>query len=284
MYGLYSLLAPRAARGGGLTFDRSANAFDAMFLFKKLVAPLLMPVAFCLALLCAGLALLWLTRRQKAGRLLATAGALALVVFGYGFVSGRLLATLERRHGPVVEAGEAAGRVRWVVVLGGGSSSDAGLPANARLSEASLARLVEGVRLQKKLPGSSLLLSGGSVFGAGADAETMRSLAVDLGVDPASLVLDAESPDTETQAQVVRGRLGVEEFFLVTSASHMPRALALFRKAGTNPRPAPTHFLTQRSEGLAPGDFFPGAGGLRQAEATAYEYLGLAWAKLRGKI
>lgn len=255
-----------------------------MFLFKKLVAPFLMPVPFCLALLFAGLALLWLTRRQRAGRLLATAGALALAVFGYGFVSSRLLSTLERRHAPVVDVGEAAGRVRWVVVIGGGSSSDAGLPAGARLSEGSLARLVEGVRLQRKLPGSRLLLSGGGVFGSGADAETMRALALDLGVDPAALALDAASPDTETQAQFVRAQLGGEEFFLVTSASHMPRALALFRKAGTNPLPAPTHFLAQKNEGLAPGDFFPGAGGLRQAEAAAYEYLGLAWAKLRGKV
>ena len=34
----------------------------------------------------------------------------------------------------------------------------------------------------------------------------------------------------------------------------------------------------------APADFFPSAGGLRRAEAAAYEYLGLAWAKVRGRI
>jgi uncharacterized SAM-binding protein YcdF (DUF218 family) len=112
----------------------------------------------------------------------------------------------------------------------------------------------------------------------------MRSLAVGLGVDPAALDLDNVSPDTETQAEVVRARLGAEEFFLVTSASHMPRALALFRKARTNPLPAPTHFLTQRNRGLAPSDFFPSSGGLRRVETVAYEYLGLAWAKIRGKI
>jgi uncharacterized SAM-binding protein YcdF (DUF218 family) len=255
-----------------------------MFLFKKLVAPFLMPVPFCLALLLAGLALLWFTRRRRAGTCLATAGAAALLLLGYGAVSGRLLATLERRHAPVVDVSAAAGRVRWVVVLGGGSSADEGLPAVMRLSEGSLARLVEGVRLQRQLPGSRLLLSGGGVFGSDPDAETMRALAVELGVDPAALELDAVSPDTETQAEVVRARLGAEEFFLVTSASHMPRALALFRKAGTNPLPAPTHFLTQRNRGAAPSDFFPGTGGLRLAEAAAYEYLGLAWAKVRGKI
>jgi uncharacterized SAM-binding protein YcdF (DUF218 family) len=255
-----------------------------MFLFKKLIAPFLMPVPFCLALLLLGLALLWFTRRQRAGKSLATLGAVALLLLGYGAVSGPLLATLERRHAPVADVSAVAGRVRWVVVLGGGSSSDAELPAGMRLSEGSLARLVEGVRLQRQLPGSRLLLSGGSVFGSDPDADTMRALAVELGVDPAALDLDNVSPDTEAQAEVVRARLGAEEFFLVTSASHMPRALALFRKAGTNPLPAPTHFLTQQNRGLSPSEFFPSAGGLRRAEAATYEYLGLAWAKVRGKI
>lgn len=255
-----------------------------MFLFKKLIAPFLMPVPFCLALMFAGLVLLWFTRRQRAGKWLATLGASALLLLGYGAVSGRLLETLERQHAPATDVSASAGRVRWVVVLGGGSSADAGLPAAMRLSEGSLARLVEGIRLQRQLPGSRLLLSGGSVFGSDPDAETMRALAVGLGVDPASLELDGVSPDTETQAEVVRTRLGTEEFYLVTSASHMPRSLALFRKAGTNPIPAPTHFLTQRDNGLAPGDFFPSAGSLRRAEAVTYEYLGLAWAKVRGKI
>ncbi len=254
-----------------------------MFLFKKLVAPFLMPVPVCVALLVAGLLLLWFTRRQRAGKYLVTAGALLLVLLGYGFVSSRMLASLEATYAPVADASGAAGRVRWVVVLGGGSSSDPRLPVGARLTEASLARLVEGVRLQRQLPGSRLLLSGGSVFGSAPDAETMRSLAISLGVEPAALVLDADSPDTETQAEVVRAQVGTEEFFLVTSASHMHRSLALFRKAGTNPIPAPTHFLMQRNRGAAPADFFPGSGGLRRAETVAYEYLGLAWAKLRGR-
>ena len=255
-----------------------------MFLFKKLVAPFLMPVPFCLALLVAGLLLLWFTKRQRAGKYLATTGALLLVLFSYSFASGRLLYSLERQYAPVVDAGGAAGRVRWVVVLGGGSSSDRGLPEGTRLTEASLARLVEGVRLQRQLPGSRLLLSGGSVFGSDPDAETMRSVAVGLGVEPASLVLDSVSLDTETQAEVVRAQLGSEEFFLVTSASHMHRSVALFRKAGTNPIPAPTHFLAQQSRRVTPADLFPSSGGLRRAETVAYEYLGLAWAKIRGRV
>jgi uncharacterized SAM-binding protein YcdF (DUF218 family) len=255
-----------------------------MFLFKKLIAPFLMPIPFFLLLVLAGLALGWFTRRKRAGRWLTAVGSIALLLLCYGSVSSRLLASLEQRHVPVTDVSAAAGRVRWVVVLGGGSSSDVRIPAAMRLSEGSLARLIEGIRLQRQLPGAKLLLSGGSVFGSDPDSGTMRALAVDLGVDPSALDLDPDSPDTETQAEAVRARLGAEEFFLVTSASHMPRAMALFRKAGTNPLPAPTHYLTQKDGGVAPSDFFPSSGGLRRAEAATYEYLGLAWAKVRGKI
>jgi uncharacterized SAM-binding protein YcdF (DUF218 family) len=253
-------------------------------MFKKLVAPFLMPVPFCVALLLVGLLLLWFTRRQRAGKLFVTAGALLLTLLGYGFASDGLLRSLERRHAPIITAEAATRPVRWIVVLGGGSSSDAGLPPAERLSEASLERLVEGVRLHRQLPGSRLLLSGGSVFGSGSDAEAMHALALELGVEPAALVLDDVSLDTESQAQAVSSQLGGEEFFLVTSASHMPRATALFLKAGTHPLPAPTHFLAQESRGRSPGDFFPGSGGLRKSETSLYEYLGMAWAKVRGKI
>jgi uncharacterized SAM-binding protein YcdF (DUF218 family) len=64
----------------------------------------------------------------------------------------------------------------------------------------------------------------------------------------------------------------------------MRRAVALFKKAGTNPIPAPTHFIVHEGRLLGPGDFFPSSGGLRRAETAAYEYLGLAWAKIRGKV
>jgi len=35
---------------------------------------------------------------------------------------------------------------------------------------------------------------------------------------------------------------------------------------------------------ITPGRFYPSAGGLRKTERAFYEYLGLAWAKLRGLI
>jgi uncharacterized SAM-binding protein YcdF (DUF218 family) len=255
-----------------------------MFLLRKIIAPLLFPLPLCLALLLVGLVLLWCPRRQRAGRVLVTLGTLLLTLLSYNAVAVRLLRPVESRYAPLPAVEATAAPVRWVAVLGGGTSSDARLAPRARLSEASLARLVEGVRLQRQLPGSRLILSGGRVFGYGSDAEAMAALARELGVRDEEIVSEPVSLDTEAQAHNIRGLVGDDAFILVTSAAHMPRAVALFTKVGLHPVPAPTHFLAQQDQSVNPADFYPGAGGLRKSETAFYEYLGTMWAKLKGSI
>ncbi len=169
------------------------------------------------------------------------------------------------------------------MVLGGGTSSDPDIPPVSRLSESSLAHLIEGMRLHRQLPTSKIILSGGRVFGTGSDAEAMRDLAIQLGVAPENLIDEASSSDTESQAQNVGKIVGGDAFLLVTSASHMPRAMALFTKAGMNPVPAPTHYLSHANQGVSPTDFYPSLRGLRKSETVIYEGLSSLWAKLRGK-
>lgn len=259
-----------------------------MFFLKKLVAPLFFPVPLLLLVLLAGLALLWFTRRRRLGLTLASLAAGVLVLLSYGPVANALLAPLEYRypsfHPETVLADPAAPPIRWVVVLGGGQVSDPRVPATSQLTASSLARLVEGIRLQRQLPGARLLLSGGPVFNPVAEADGMARLALALGVPRADLVLDRLSMDTEEQARRLQPVLGRDRFVLVTSAAHMPRAMALFRKRGLAPVPAPTDYLAKEMQVFSPAMLYPSAMSLRKAERAAYEYLGLAWAELRGAV
>ncbi|MBU0653531.1 MAG: YdcF family protein [Gammaproteobacteria bacterium] len=254
-----------------------------MFLFKKLFSSMVMPLSLTLLLFLFGLLLLWFTRRQKTGKVLVTAGMLLLLaqVYGWGFEPA--LKSLEREIPPVVTVPADAG-YRWVVVLGGGTYSDKEIPLHSRLGKDSLARLVEGVRLYRQIPGAKLLLSGGKVFGFGSDAESMHNLALQLGVNPADMVLDVESQDTETQAVIVRQMVGSDPVLLVTSASHMSRATGLFRKAGVQVLPAPAHYLAQSNSTFSPTDIFPSTDGFTEAQRVAYEWMGIVWAKLRGRL
>lgn len=253
-----------------------------MFLFKKIVAPLLFPLPLCLLLLAAGLALLWFSRRQKTGKLIVTSGFTLLVVISYGWVTDPLLRSLERTYTPPGQP--VLAEAKWVIVLGGGTSSDPALPLTARMTGGTLSRLMEGIRLQRQIPGSRLLLSGASVLGSGSDAEAMSAVAVALGVAPAAIVLDDVSLDTESQAVNVARIVGDEPSVVVTSAYHMRRTIALFAKAGVKPVPAPAHYVAQTNRGIGPGAFYPRVGGLLSAQIVENEYLGIAWSRLRGRI
>ncbi|MBI4496089.1 MAG: envelope biogenesis factor ElyC [Deltaproteobacteria bacterium] len=255
-----------------------------MFLLKKIVAPFFFPLTFSLGIILAGLILLWFTPRKRAGKVALTAGAALLLVLSYGPVPDLLLRPLEYRYPPILHPEELS-QVRWIVVLGGGHTSDPTIPPTSRISSSALVRLVEGIRIHRALPGSRLVLSGGVVFDPVPEAETMAEVAVLLGVARQNLVLESDSKDTEEEARFIRGIVAESPFVLVTSASHMPRSMALFRKMGLRPIPAPTHYKIKERQGekISPGAFFPSLGGLDKAETAIYEYLGLAWSKLRGK-
>jgi uncharacterized SAM-binding protein YcdF (DUF218 family) len=203
------------------------------------------------------------------------------VLVAYGALGGPALRALEGDYRPLAVP---PSDIKWIVVLGGGATSDPDLPPAQRASRATLARAVEGVRLHRLLPEAKLVVSGAAVLGGGADADAMAAIARELGVPQAGIVVDAVSVDTESQARMMRQLVKGERCIVVTSAAHMRRSLALFRKAGLDALPAPTHFLSQRNASLSLGDFFPRAGHIDGADVAAHEYLGLAWARMTGKI
>jgi uncharacterized SAM-binding protein YcdF (DUF218 family) len=254
-----------------------------LFLLKKLVAELLMPVPMVVGLLFVGVLLLWRRRAPRLTRACLTLGFLLLLVCGTWPVPTVLLAGLEQTYAVYHPTPEDVLQVRWIVVLGGGASNDPALPASGQLSHMSLARLVEGIRLLQLHPQARLLLSGGSVLGSATEAEVMQQTARLLGVDSTQIAVEPRSRDTDDQAVHIRAMTGAEPLVLVTSAFHMPRAMGLFRKQGLVPIPAPTdHLLKQH--GFDPRDGYPSVDYLRRATLVAHEYLGIAWARLTGRL
>lgn len=254
-----------------------------MFLFKKIVAPLFFPLSLCLEILLVGIFLLWFTRRQKAGKIIVSIGVVLLIALSYGTASEMLLRPLENKYPPLTDI-SAISDIKWVVVLSGGHSPDPNLPVTGQLSDASLVRLAEGIRIHRELPQSKLILSGGAVFSTITEAKVMADVAIALGVDAKKLVLESEAKDTKDQARLIQNIVGENRFILVTSASHMPRSMALFQKKGMRPMPAPIGHRIIEKQKLTPAMFFPSAARIGKMERAFYEYLGLAWAKLRGQI
>ena len=74
-----------------------------------------------------------------------------------------------------------------------------------------------------------------------------------------------------------------EPFALVTSASHMSRSMALFRKQGLNPIAAPTEHIVKYHQRRDPRYYLPSSGSMVVINRAIHEYLGRAWAWLRGQ-
>lgn len=252
-----------------------------MFLFKKMIGPIFMPVSVCMGFLLIGLLLIWFGKRPKAGKIIVTIGLVLLIGFSYGGLPAALITQLEYRY-PPFQIVNHEDDIKWVVVLGGGLTADPRLPANSQLNGATLARVVEGIRIHRLLPDSKMVLSGGSPFGIKSNAEGMADTALMLGVDHNDIVLESISKDTKDEAVLVKEIVQEDRFILVTSANHMPRSMALFQKLMMEPIPAPAEYFVKEGEGgVSWGMLFPSGGNLVNAEKAIYEYMGLAWAWIR---
>jgi uncharacterized SAM-binding protein YcdF (DUF218 family) len=248
--------------------------------FKKIASRLVFPVPLCLEILLIGLILLWLTKRQKTGKLFVTLGTVLLALFSNGAVSNWLLEPLEVEYPALQNPPVAAAGVRWIAVLGSGYSCDPSLSPSARPEPESLMRLVEGVRLQRLLPGSKLIASAEFCSQPEEAAKNYAALTELLGLQKDNFVVAEGARDTADEVKLIQNSVAQEPFILVTSASHLPRAMAMFQDAGMHPIAAPTHNLVRRDPDNDPSSYFPSAGSLRKSERAVYEYLGQAWAKL----
>lgn len=218
------------------------------FHFKRFVGMAVQPLPLVYVFLFAGLALLvWTTRRRLTVACFVCA-AFFLVASSLPVWTRATAGMLERRRRPVLEADAAANAPGAIVVLGSGVAhpGDAALPALTRLGDAARARLVEGVRLARLFPEARLVTSG---YGMGLEgcADAMAEAAMELGVDGGRIDRLTESLDTAHEARLVRELVGDGKVILVTSAAHMPRAMAYFAQHGVDATPSPCDYLAPYS-------------------------------------
>lgn len=256
---------------------------DTLFLLKYFISLFFLPLSIVSVLMVSGLILLWMTRKKNLGKIFLTLGTILLLLASYGFLADRLAASLENRYLPLLDVKNIhnAKDIKWIVVLGGGALPDPRLPLSSHLNSASLTRLLEGVRLHRKLPGSKLILSGGAGFQDAPLGETLTKTAMLMGVSENDIVSENKSWDTADQAKLISSVVGRNQFILVTSAIHMPRSIALFRKFGMNPVAAPTNYMVVKQSRISPGAFFPGSNSIRKTEAAIHEYMGLIWVRMQ---
>jgi len=228
--------------------------------------------------------------RRRQGRFAAVAGGIFLFVTTVGStpVSDWLIESLEKPYAGVRM--ENLPTADAIVMLGGGSEPARLEAFHVHLSPAA-DRLVMARDLLRIGKSTALLLGGGGAKLDGQvriEADGVRDVLAAWDVPRDSMIplgFNRDTHDEAVHARAVADAHGWNRILLVTSANHMRRAAAVFRRQGFEVIPAPCNFLTALS--TAPGPFsisVPRYDGFAKAAVWLHEAAGWWIYRERGWI
>lgn len=255
-----------------------------MFILAKLLNVLTQPLAWVVALLFLGLLLQG--RWRRAGRGLLWTALSVLLLQGWEPLPDALLRQLEARH--PAPAQPVLSQYAGVIVLGGSTESGYAWEGHDQPALNSRAeRLTAALPLMQRAPQLLLLYTGGEgeLLAQGpSEAERARRFYAQQGLPSQRLLLETRSRNTHENAVFSAALPGVDRtrpWLLITSAWHMPRALATFKKGGWNVTPWPTDYRT----GLAtPWHQYSLSQGSAKWQLALHELLGLAVYRMSGRL
>ncbi|MBI2741853.1 MAG: YdcF family protein [Rhodospirillales bacterium] len=218
------------------------GSMDTFTLLKYLTQFVMPPASMAVGLLLAWvLALVGLNRLSAVVAILAIAQTL---IMSFPPVADALLEPLQDKARAA--AAEAPACCYDAIVVLGGGVTPAAPPylVDPDLVDAA-DRVWHAARLYHRGLARRIIVSGGSLLARNGDpatteAEAMRRFLVDLGVPSEAIVSESKSQNTLENIRNVRQMVGEARVALVTSASHMPRALKLARQANLNVGAFPT--------------------------------------------
>lgn len=181
----------------------------------------------------------------------------------------------------------ALGRVTDIVVLAGGERLTAAERHHRPEYGEQGDRMIGGAMLAGELRGARLWAVGGMRESADSprDVDWTGLAWRTMGIAPARIRLIGGTADTCENARGVATRLGAgARLALVTSAFHMPRAVACFRAAGLEPLPYPVDYMNGSTANIF-ATLSPNLiDNELRLELALHEYVGLAYYRLTGRI
>ena len=254
------------------------------FFLSKLLAVLLEPLI--IPYICLGLALVARWRRRRVlMRLLIGTGLSLPLIYGILPLSSLPLQFLENR----ISRGDTTMRqIDGIIVLGGFTGD--GVIAESRNSYglgASAERFTAAQELSQKYPDKPVLFSGfsGRLIPKGwAETQQIRDLVSRVGGLGPSVLYEEESRNTYENAlyslKILAATPG-NNWILITSAAHMPRALGSFAAVGwTGIIPYPVDYQTSET---TPQNRWNISVGIALIRTALHEYVGLAFYYLSGR-
>ncbi|MCM2680408.1 ElyC/SanA/YdcF family protein [Echinimonas agarilytica] len=255
------------------------------FYFKKLVATLVSPVPIGFALLTLAMLAAWLTGASRWVKWPATLAWVLLGSLSVYTVAASWLLRYESLY-PAFDMNDPR-PVEQIIVLGCFGIEDPLLPVSSQLAPCSLVRLVEGMRIWRKNPQAEFILSGGPTrFGQISNAQMGANLLTDLGVPEKQIQVLSKARDTNSEAAEIKPFLSTYSPVLVTSATHMKRAVRIFGRHGISVIAAPSEHLVRAPSGQQSDwrQWVPDANNLYRSERAWYATLGNTLVTIQGMM
>lgn len=248
--------------------------------FRHSLEALANPFFLCLlAYIFAFIAVCTNYHRQKLEMIMAVI-LVVLLILSTGWFPSWLTARLENHYAFVDDVNPD---IHYVVVLSGGQASGLDLPPNTLLYSASIKRLVEGLRLYRALPDATLILSGGGYGGDRPESQQLKEIAKWFSIPENQIQLESLSVNTSDQIKALKNLVKDQPFYLVTSAIHLPRAMALCKKQGLKAIAAPTDFTLYWHDERWQKKWIPNAQNIVYFNIAFHEILGSFWGKISGE-
>jgi uncharacterized SAM-binding protein YcdF (DUF218 family) len=225
----------------------SGGAGLVIYILSKLFWAIAQPVNFIVLLVLAWAALTRLGYRRAGLRVLQTALGLLVTVTVLP-VGQMLLIPLENRFtrpDPFPDA------VAGIIVLGGAIDSDISAARGFPVFDRGGQRMDEALALARRYPNAKILFTGGSSDIVGPkirEAVYAGRFLANHGIPAGRLLVEDASRNTwenaENSFKLVKPK-PEENWLLVTSAFHMPRAMGIFRRLGWRVIPDPVDYRTE---------------------------------------
>lgn len=255
-----------------------------MFIAAKLLAFLTQPLAWVALLMLV--AVLLVRRRPKTSQRLGATAIALLLGLGWEPLPDALIRQLEARY-PALPAVTDLNGYAGVVVLGGALESAYvwTQPDQSALNDAA-ERMTEVLPLLRRQPTLRVLFTGGEgeLFGGSlSEARRAERFFSAQGIGPSQVLYESASRTTYENALLSKALPGVDpaqHWLLMTSAWHMPRAMASFQKAGWNVQAFPVDF---RAGLTTPWTQYSLVQGVKKWKLALHEGLGLLAYRLSGR-
>lgn len=226
------------------------------FSIKKIISAFIMPLGFGVLLGLIGLYFLYKDSYKKA-KIFLTLSIIVIFFSSYNPIANKSIHILESQY---IKPTNIDTNIKYALLLGGDFEKRAYGILEIYAKNKDITVITSGWEGDEKIP----------------EAFRNRDKLINLGIPKENIITQHKPKDTYQEALQIKQTLGEQQFYLVTSAYHMPRAFNLFKNQALNPIAYPIGIEEKETKYIK----FANGYEADKTQKAVHEYLGILWASI----